>query len=118
MYIAGPIFGLDLAVVNNNFNKAAGVARSMGFTPFQANQTEPNQHPGSICPPGRPDPKGHNEACHLRADMKVLLACDAAFFMAGWTTSWGCKLEMQVATACGIAIYTEVFETGEAVWMM
>lgn len=44
---------------------------------------------------------------HMRADIAMLLKCDAIFMLPGWELSKGCKLELDVASSCGIAVIIE-----------
>lgn len=41
---------------------------------------------------------------HLRADLKMLLDCDAILMLRGWEKSAGARLELLVASQCGIQI--------------
>ena len=40
-------------------------------------------------------------------DMKMLFECDAICMMDGWEQSKGCKLELDVASSCGLTVYYE-----------
>jgi len=42
------------------------------------------------------------EACHMRADLRALLDCDAIYMLPGWRESRGATVECAVAFACGI----------------
>ena len=44
---------------------------------------------------------------HMRADLQMLLDCDAICMMDGWEESKGCKLEHDVASTCGLTVYYE-----------
>lgn len=44
---------------------------------------------------------------HMRADLQMLLDCDAICMMDGWEESKGCKLELDVASTCGLTVYYE-----------
>ena len=44
---------------------------------------------------------------HMKRDFKMLLECDAVLFMEKFLHSAGCKVEFDVATACGLGIYFE-----------
>ena len=41
---------------------------------------------------------------HLRADLKLLLGCDAILMLSGWEKSAGARLELLVASQCGIQV--------------
>lgn len=42
---------------------------------------------------------------HMRADIAMLIECDAIYMCHGWQWSHGCKLEHDVATSCGLDVY-------------
>ena len=44
---------------------------------------------------------------HMRADIRMLVDCDAICMMDGWEQSKGCKLELDVARSCGLTVYYE-----------
>ena len=44
---------------------------------------------------------------HMRVDLKMLLECDAICMMDGWEESKGAKLELDVASTCGLTVYYE-----------
>ena len=44
---------------------------------------------------------------HMKADIAMLVQCDAIYMMPGWELSKGCKLELDVATSCGIRLMLE-----------
>lgn len=44
---------------------------------------------------------------HMKADIKMLVECDAICMMDGWEQSKGCKLELDVASSCGLTVYYE-----------
>ena len=43
----------------------------------------------------------------MRADLQMLLQSDAIYMMPGWEQSTGAKLELNVATSCGIRLILE-----------
>lgn len=45
---------------------------------------------------------------HMRRDIALLLDCDAIFMLEGWELSKGAKLELDVASSCGIAVATSL----------
>ena len=47
---------------------------------------------------------------HMRVDIKNLLECDKIFMCRGYEASKGCKLELDVATSCGLGVIYEVQE--------
>ena len=44
---------------------------------------------------------------HMRVDLQDLLTCDCIFMCAGYEASKGCKLELDVATSCGLGVKYE-----------
>lgn len=44
---------------------------------------------------------------HMRADMRMLLDCDCIYMLQGWEHSKGAKLELDVASSCGIKVLLE-----------
>ena len=41
---------------------------------------------------------------HMRADIGLLVGCDYIYMLRGWEWSKGAKLELDVATSCGIRV--------------
>lgn len=39
---------------------------------------------------------------HMKADIKLLLDCDAIYLLCGWTYSGGAQIERDVARVCGL----------------
>jgi len=54
---------------------------------------------------GLPD-EAHWRA-HMRADIALLLACDYIYMLKDWELSKGAKLELDVASSCGIKVLFE-----------
>jgi hypothetical protein len=90
IYISGPISGHDFEQRRQAFKKVEERIRAVGYTPV--NPIENGLLPGD-----------HWEN-HMRADLRMLLECNAIFLMEGWEHSKGCKLEMDVASSCGIHV--------------
>lgn len=44
---------------------------------------------------------------HMRADIALLLDCDYIYMLKGWELSKGAKLELDVASSCGIKVLFE-----------
>ena len=44
---------------------------------------------------------------HMRADIALLLGCDYIYMLQGWELSKGAKLELDVASSCGISVMFE-----------
>ena len=41
---------------------------------------------------------------HMKVDIALLLTCDYIYMLQGWELSKGCKLELDVASSCGIEV--------------
>lgn len=94
VYISAPITGYDLAERKAWFAIAARQLIIAGYTPV------------SPLPNGLPDTASH--ADHMKADLKMLLQCDAYVRSRQWAASAGCCIECQVADACGITLLYEL----------
>lgn len=105
MYVSAPIFGQSEIERADRFERGRAIAEYAGFIAVLPPELKPEQHAGD-CPPGRRT-KGsaHAEACWFKADISALLDCAAILLMDGWVSSWGCKLELQIAGVCGIKAY-------------
>lgn len=44
---------------------------------------------------------------HMKYDIQTLLECDAIYMLEGWWHSKGAKLELDVASSCGLAVWFE-----------
>ena len=44
---------------------------------------------------------------HMRVDIALLLECDCIYMLQGWELSKGAKLELDVASSCGIKVLFE-----------
>ena len=104
LYLSVPMHGMP----NKNLELARmmeAVVTALGEAVVVPHEVTPIEHEGP-CPDGYSVSEGHSSACHLRADIAVmLLKCDAILMGPGWHLSRGCMLEMQVATSCGLDIY-------------
>ena len=69
---------------------------------------------GGLCVPVNPLKNGVSPYAdteeHLKADLKMLLECDEMHLYGDITKSAGCRIEWQVAKACGIRICDYSFE--------
>ena len=93
IYISGAIAHHYLEERKAAFEVAAAFCEACGFesvNPFNN---------------GLPQPGDWRE--HMKADLKMLLDCDAICMMDGWEESKGCKLEHDVASTCGLTVYYE-----------
>nr|DAL72517.1 MAG TPA: chromosomal replication initiator protein [Caudoviricetes sp.] len=83
IYISGPISGLPLETVYNNFTNAEVQLLEQGYevvNPFNN---------------GLPPTATWEE--HMRADLKLLLDCDAIYMLEGWEKSRGARIEYALA---------------------
>lgn len=93
IYISGPIAHYDLEERRKAFALAAEHIAHLGYQP--ANPMEN----------GLPDDAHWRE--HMKADIGMLLCCDAIYMLRGWEQSKGCKLELDVATTIGLQVFHE-----------
>lgn len=92
-YISGPISGYDYEERLRAFEKAADYIRDKGDRP--------------VNPMENGLPRDAKTADHMRADFRLLLNCDSAYFLRGWAKSAGCKSEYMIAVDCGIEVMFE-----------
>lgn len=90
IYISGPIAGYDMNERKLAFLKVQHQLESLGYQPVNPFDN------------GVPDEE--HWRIHMRADIRMLLDCSAIFMMPGWELSKGCKLELDVASSCGIRV--------------
>lgn len=93
IYISGAITGFDLEERKSAFHRAASYLSLKGYeavNPFEN---------------GLPQPGSRRD--HLRADLGTLLVCDGIYLLDGWYVSEGSKLELLVASSCGLDVMFE-----------
>ena len=93
VYISGPIAGFDMEERKLAFLKVQHMLEGLGYLPV-------NPFDNGV-------PDDAHWRVHMRADIAMLLGCDAIYMMPGWELSKGCKLELDVATSCGIRLMIE-----------
>lgn len=93
VYVSGAIAHYDIEERKGAFLKASEDLRAMGFEPINPFEN------------GLPDEAHWRE--HMRADIKMLLECNCIFMLDGWELSKGAKLELDVASSCGIEVMFE-----------
>lgn len=93
VYISGAIAHYDMNERKEAFADAEQCLRGMGFSPVNPFKN------------GLPDEAHWRE--HMRADIRLLLDCEFIYMLQGWELSKGAKLELDVASSCGIKVLFE-----------
>ena len=83
IYISGPISGVSLETAYNNFTNA------------EVQLLEEDYEPVNPFNNGLPSNATWEE--HMRADLKLLLDCDAIYMLEGWEKSRGARIEYALA---------------------
>lgn len=96
IYISGAIAHHDLEERMETFAKAEAELRKEGYLPFNPFKN------------GVPQDAPWRE--HMRADLAHLLQCDHIYMLEGWELSKGAKLELDVASSCGIKVLFQSHE--------
>lgn len=97
VYISGPISGGNLKKREKAFDEAAVSLIVQGYKP--------------VSPFANGLPADASYGDHMRADLKMMLDCDAIYMLRGWSSSRGAVIEKKVAAACGMTIlYQEAKE--------
>lgn len=90
VYISGPISGLPYEKVEKAFSKAEIRLQEQGYEVVNPLNN------------GLPRESTWNE--HMRADIKLLLDCDAIYMLNGWEYSKGASLEYDLAIDLGFKL--------------
>lgn len=93
VYISGAIAHYDLEERRNAFLNAERYLSIKGFEPVNPFKN------------GLPDDAHWRE--HMRADIALLLDCQYIYMLRDWELSKGAKLELDVASSCGIKVLFE-----------
>lgn len=93
IYISGPIAHHDLQERKSVFHFAENKLMHLGYEPINPFNN------------GLPDEADWRK--HMKADMTLLAECDAIYLLKGWYTSKGSKLELDVASSCGMEVVFE-----------
>ncbi len=90
VYISGAIAHYDLEERRDAFLNAERYLSLKGFEPVNPFKN------------GLPDEAHWRE--HMKADIGMLLQCSYIYMLDGWELSKGAKLELDVASSCGIEV--------------
>lgn len=93
VYISGAIAHHDLRERQAAFGSAERFLLLKGFDPVNPFKN------------GLPDDAHWRK--HMRADIALLLGCDCIYMLRGWELSKGAKLELDVASSCGLEVMFE-----------
>lgn len=93
VYISGAIAHYDLEERRQAFDRAERYLALKGYEPVNPFKN------------GLPDEAHWRE--HMRADIGLLLDCDYIYMLQDWELSKGAKLELDVASSCGIKVLFE-----------
>ena len=93
VYISGAIAHYDLKERMAAFGKAEKELAAQGYVPVNPFKN------------GLPQTADWRE--HMRRDIGLLLDCDGIYMLKGWELSKGAKLELDVASTCGIKVMFE-----------
>ena len=93
VYISGAIAHYNIDERKGAFANAEQNLRNMGFSPVNPFKN------------GLPDEAHWRE--HMRADIARLLDCEFIYMLKDWELSKGAKLELDVASSCGIKVLFE-----------
>lgn len=93
IYISGAIAHHDLQERMETFGKAEEHLACQGWYP--------------VNPFNNGVPQSAHWREHMRADIMLLLGCEAIYMLRGWELSKGAKLELDVASSCGIKVLFE-----------
>ena len=88
VYISLPITGKDLQQQKSYARHVASVLSEAGFTPVNPFNN------------GLGDDASYEE--HIKADLRLMLGCNAIILCEGWLLSKGCVLESNDADTCGV----------------
>jgi len=93
IYISGKIAHMDLDERRRAFKMAADYWQLKGYDVFNPFENGLSQ-----------EADWHD---HIRVDIRALVDCDIIYMLSGWEHSKGAKLELDVASSCGIPVWFE-----------
>ena len=91
VYISGAIAHYDLDERRAAFWRASTYLRGQGYEVFNPFENGLSQD--------------EDWRKHMRVDIRALVDCDAIYMLQGWELSKGAKLELDVASSCGIPVW-------------
>lgn len=92
VYISGPITGLPMCEVKDNFMKVEKEIKDFGHKPINPLKVSPFS-----------TRKTYKD--YLIDDIEALIRCDAIYLMPGWKKSKGANLEFVIAKELGLDIF-------------
>lgn len=95
-YISGAIAHHDIEERKAAFKAAAKKLTNSGYIPVNPFDN------------GLPQPGDWRQ--HMKVDIGMLIMCEYIYMLNGWEESKGAKLEMDVASSCGIKVLYECSE--------
>lgn len=90
VYISGRITGLTFDAVKSKFTAAAHELRAQGHEAVNPLENGVTYH--------------ESYEMHMKADIGMLLQCDAVYMLSDWEYSRGATLEKSIAEATGLAV--------------
>lgn len=93
VYISGAIAHCDMIERREAFGRAEQFLRQLGYEPV-------NPFNNGLPQPG-------NWQDHMRVDIANLAGCQSIYMLKGWYRSKGAKLELDVASSCGLEVMFE-----------
>ena len=97
IYIAGKITGLDYKEAIKAFFDAEILLRGLGHDPVN-----PVKHNGLDLAGANKPADGFTWADYMKADIPLLLGCDAIYLLSNWADSKGARLEKYIAEQLGM----------------
>jgi hypothetical protein len=104
VYVAGPMAGMP----NHNFpafHAEAALLRALGYTVLSPAENAGEQAAKDAEAQGLAYRETKVYTDYLKADLRMVLDCDAVQLLPGWENSRGATLEVYVARAVGIDVW-------------
>ena len=94
IYISGPISGLPFETVWHNFNNAEAILQEQGYEVINPLDN------------GLPQDSAWTE--HMRADIRLLMDCEAIYLLKGYQDSKGAMIEYDLARILHFEIIEQI----------